>query len=66
MIPPDGGLADGIRELSSAENIGKRCREATAWVEEALAVVKTAPDNPYADDEAIAGAILEKIEKRKT
>jgi hypothetical protein len=41
-------------------------RDATAWVEQAIAVVKTAPDNPYGDDdEAIAGAILEGIEAKK-
>lgn len=65
MVPAGAALAAGIRELTTPGNIAKRCREATAWVEEAIDVVKTAPDNPYGnDDEAIAGEILKQIEKR--
>ncbi len=33
---------------------------------EAIAVVKTAPDNPYGSNEEIAGEILRQIELRKT
>ncbi len=40
-------------------------REATVWVEAAIAVVKTAPDNPYRSDEEIAGAILKGIEEKQ-
>jgi hypothetical protein len=41
-------------------------REATAWVEQALAAVKSARDNPYGDDdEAIAGEILRQVEARQ-
>ena len=65
MIPSGGGLSDGIRALSSSESIGKYAREATEWVEEVLTVVKTAPDNPYGNDEVIAGEILRQIETRK-
>lgn len=31
-IPAQGGLADGLRFLSSAESIRNGCRAATAWV----------------------------------
>jgi len=65
MVPAGGGPADAIRELTSAENIAKRAREATAWARQAIAAVKTAPDNPYGgDDEAIAGEILRQVEAR--
>jgi hypothetical protein len=69
LIPPGSGknaLGVGLAGLAKPGNLVAVAREATAWVEEALAVVKTAPDNPYGeDDEAIAGAILEGIEARK-
>jgi hypothetical protein len=45
--------------------LSQYAREATAWVEEAIAVVRTAPDNPYATDEEIAGAIPKGIEERQ-
>ncbi len=62
MVPDSGGFADAMHELAAPGNIGKRNREATAWVEVALEAVRTAPDNPYEDDEAIAKAVLEAIE----
>ena len=66
MVPNGAGCADGLRELAAPGNIGKRAHEATEWVEQAIAVVKTAPDNPYRDaDEAIAGEILRQIEEKK-
>lgn len=66
MVPSGAGFADGLRELTTPGNIGKRAREATEWVEQATVVVKTAPDNPYGDDdEAIAGEILRQIDSRK-
>lgn len=64
-IPANGGFADGLRFLSSAESIRNGCRAATAWVQDAIAAVKAAPDNPFGDDEAIAGEILQQIEARK-
>ena len=64
MVPPGAGFAEGLRELTLPGNIGKRAREATAWVEKAIALLKTTPDNPHGDDdEAIAGAILEAIKR---
>jgi len=69
MIPVDTpagqGLATGIAALAKPGNIASVCREATDWVNQALAVVKTAPDNPFNDDEEIAGEILRQIEERK-
>ena len=59
MIPPGTGknaLATGVAALMAPGNVGKVAREATAWVEAAIAAVKTAPGgDAYGDDEAIAG-----------
>lgn len=64
-IPPGGGLADGIRLFTEPGRFQQVAKEAFAWVDKAIAVMKTAPDNPYGDDdEAIAAAILERIEER--
>jgi len=66
MIPSGGGLLDGIRALSSPESIGNYAREATTWVEKAIATVKAAPDNSWGnDDEAIASEINRQIDQRK-
>jgi hypothetical protein len=67
---PAGSGKDSFRlGLDAFTNRGKfssMAAEASAWVQAAIAVMKTAPDNPYGnDDEAIAGAILEGIEQRK-
>lgn len=64
-IPSNGGLADGLKFLSSAESIRNGCRDATQWVADAIAAVKAAPNNHFGDDdEAIAGEILRQIEER--
>lgn len=65
-IPSGGGLADGIKFLMSPGRIVAAAREATAWVETAIAAVKAAPDNSFGDDdEAIAGEILRQLEVRR-
>jgi hypothetical protein len=65
MVPDGGGLADALKSLSSAENIGGIAREATDWVMAALAAVKMSPGNVHDDDdEAIAGEILRQIEEK--
>lgn len=61
-IPTNGGLADGLRFLSSAESIRNGCRAATQWVQDAIAAVKAAPNNTFGDDdEAIAAEVLRQI-----
>ena len=59
MIPPGGCPLDGFNALTG--NLSEIAKEAMEWVKSAIAVVKTAPDNPYATNEEIAGAILEKL-----
>lgn len=63
-IPEGNGLSAGLKFLSTKESIINGCRKATKWVEEAIRVVQTAPDNPYHNDEEIAAAILKKLEAR--
>lgn len=62
-IPPSGGLASGIEFLANPKQGIER---AAANLEAALAAVKSAPDNPYGDDdEAIAAAILDALEAKR-
>lgn len=66
-IPPGSGgdsLMKALGFLSSKEKIISAAREATVWVEQAIAAVRSAPDNQYTTDEEIAGAILKGIEER--
>ena len=69
-IPPGGDLGSGINFLIGLGNGDpqskaalKRAREN---VESALDAIKAAPDNPYGDDEeAMAAAIMAKVDERK-
>lgn len=63
-VPDGGGLADAIGFLTSKDALLRGAREATKFVEAAIAAVKAAPDNKWGDDEAIAGEILKQIELR--
>ncbi len=72
MIPPGKeygkgeALATGVAALIKPGNIGAVAKEATAWVEAAIAAVKNAPGGEaYGDDEAIAGEILRQVAERK-
>lgn len=61
-IPPGGGMQAAI---SAIKNLGEVTRVALAEMDQAIAVIKAAPDNPYGDDnEIIAGAILLTLEKQ--
>ena len=65
-IPSGGGLQAGIAFLMDKYRIIETTRKAQEWVAQAIALVKTAPDNQYGDDdEAIAGAILQGIKERQ-
>lgn len=65
-IPSGGGFEDGIKALTTPGRMSELSRNALVWVDEAIAVMRTAHDNPYGDDEEIiAGAILAEIEKRE-
>lgn len=67
-IPKDGGLADGLRFLSSSARIAAGIRAATEWVQLAIQAVREAAEpNPWknADDETIAAEILRQIEEKR-
>ena len=68
-VSPGGGVGaamDHLQRMMTDENYRKSCWEKAAnWVNEAIEVFKTAPDNPYGDDkEAIATAILLELKER--
>lgn len=68
-IPVGSGTSSfdkGLGVLLDRDKLTSTVNEASAWVQAAIDVMKTAPDNPYGDnDEAIAGAILKGIEERE-
>ena len=65
-IPDGGGLQDGIAFLLNQDAMNEGYRRASKWVQEAIDAVKSAPDNPYGDnDEAIAEAILAKLDEKR-
>ena len=67
-VPPGGGIQSAIEFLSSKERIVTSARDATAWVDQAIAVVRLAAEpNPWknATDEDIAGEIIQQIERRR-
>lgn len=64
---PPGGSLQGVIDFIKDQKRRKRVL-LTAELQAlgALALVKSAPDNPYGnDDEAIAGMLLEKISERQ-
>ncbi|GAB4434199.1 MAG: hypothetical protein Kow00120_00420 [Anaerolineae bacterium] len=62
-VPPGDGIAAGIAFLSDVAGMKASFRAAFAWADAVIAAVKAAPDNPYGDDdEAIAAAILDRLE----
>lgn len=64
-IPNGSGLGAGLDFIKDRHKLKEGFVKATEWVKQAIALVKTSPDNPYTDDEAIAGAILLGIEERR-
>jgi hypothetical protein len=67
-IPSDGGLADGLKFLSSREPIAEGARRASEFVEQALRAVRCAAEPnewKHATDEEIAGELLRRIEERE-
>jgi hypothetical protein len=69
LIPVGSGkdsVTFGIEALTNPGRLSATVSEASAWVRRAIAAVKTAPDNPYGnDDEVIAGVLLRDIEGRE-
>jgi hypothetical protein len=66
-VPRGGGLADGLNFLADPDRRRRGFERAMANLDAALEAVKSAPDNPYGDDdEAIAAAVLERVEAKRS
>ena len=63
-VPPNGGMADALKALTTPGRLTEIAKESTEWVRQALEVVKSAPNNPFSSDEEIAGEILRRVEER--
>lgn len=68
-VPDGSGFADGIVAgldlFTTPGRFSDLAHDAFGWVEAAIQTVRSAPDNPYGDDEeTIAGVILAQLEKR--
>lgn len=67
-IPAGGGLADGVKFLSDKKALVSGAKAAADWTKNAIAAIRNAGEpNPWkdADDEAIAGEILRRLDARK-
>lgn len=63
-IPFGGGLADAVEFFSNPDHRQKVLERAKSQAMEAIRLIKSAPDNPFGDDdEQIAGEILKRLER---
>ena len=61
-IPPGGGFADGVRLITTPGALVKLTNTSIDWIDDAILAIRSAPDNPYGDDEEIiAAAILSNL-----
>jgi hypothetical protein len=64
-VPPGGSFADGVEFFTNAEHRKRVLEKAESDALAAIQLIKSAPDNPYGnDDEEIAGVLLNKIRER--
>lgn len=64
-VPVGGGLAAGLRFLKDPTLRDEGVARAKTKMQEALDIIKATHDNPYGnDEEAIAAAILERLDKK--
>jgi hypothetical protein len=59
-------MGHALRTLLSRDALTDVARQATEWVQMALYVARTAPDNPWTTDEEIAGEILRRYDERES
>ena len=65
-VPPGGGIAAAVEFLGNSERRKQVLESAEAKAIQAIQLIKSAPDNPFGDDdEKIASEILDQIQKRK-
>lgn len=66
-VPDGGGLFDGVAWLKDKERMKADMKACFAEAQTYIDAVKAAPDNTYGDDDqAIAKAILDAIEERRS
>ena len=63
-VPNGGGLDTATKFFIDTGYRRQIMSRAETEVMNWISVVKTAPDNPYSDDEQIADALLSEVEKR--
>jgi len=62
-IPPGGGIGSGLLFFADSEHRRQVMEAAKHNFDVAIEAMRSAPDNPYGDDEeAIAAAILDRLE----
>ena len=65
-IPAGGGIASAVEFFQNAKRRKQVLEAAETKAIQAIELIKTAPDNPFGnDDELIAGELLKKIAERK-
>jgi len=65
-VPPGGGLASGLEFFGNPERRKQVLESAESKAIQAIQLVKSAPDNPFGnDDESIARELLSQIKKRQ-
>lgn len=65
-VPPGGGIAEGVEFLRNPERRKQILASAESKAILAIRLIKSAPDNPFGDDdENIAGELLNKIKERQ-
>lgn len=64
-IPAGGGIADGIEFFRNQERRKQVLEIAESKAMQTIQLIKSAPDNPFSnDDEQIASGLLKKIEEK--
>ena len=64
-VPSGGGISSVLEFFQNPERRKQVLEAAETKAIQAIALIKTAPDNPYGnDDELIAGELLKKIAER--
>jgi len=65
-VPPGGGLTSGLEFFSNPERRKQVLEIAEAKAVQAIQLIKSAPDNPFGDDdERIASELLSQIQERQ-
>lgn len=66
FVDDSSTFCDIIGQMVKPGGIEARAKQATEWVEAAIAAVKTAPGSLYVDDEEIAAEILRQAKAKRS